>query len=305
MKNTIPPNLRTSCGIYAIYNTRNDKQYIGSAVNLQSRFYTHRSTLAANAHANPHLQHSYNKHTSDAFEFRLLDTCDISQVKETEQKWIDLHFGNMCYNINPTVSPASLNDRHSQIIELVSPDGTIVEFVGDQRNIANQLHSLISSPPLPTTCHTSLNLVLSGKKLHFRGWRLPINVDVNWQATTPVNYHTKTYHVQLLSPDGTVHGPITNLAKFCRDHNISNESTIHNLIAGRTRYVNGWSIVGSTIHTKNSKEYNIQLVDPTGVIHTLVANLTQFAKDHGLEKSGLQHLVWGKLQSHRGWKKLF
>lgn len=49
-------------GIYRIVNLANDKFYIGSAVNLERRWYMHRNRLNAGKHRNAHLQAAWSKY---------------------------------------------------------------------------------------------------------------------------------------------------------------------------------------------------------------------------------------------------
>ena len=68
----------------------NNKVYVGSAVNVQSRLRTHKSNLNLNKHSNKHLQAAYNLYGSDQFEFRILEY--VSNKKDLltkEDIWID------------------------------------------------------------------------------------------------------------------------------------------------------------------------------------------------------------------------
>lgn len=77
-------------GIYAIYNTANDKLYIGSAVSMSRRFNSHKSHLERGIHQSPHLQSAWTKHGSEAFEFSCLETVDCkTKLVEREQAWLD------------------------------------------------------------------------------------------------------------------------------------------------------------------------------------------------------------------------
>lgn len=49
------------CGIYCIENILNDRKYIGQSVDIQMRFYGHKSKLNRNIHDNQHLQFAWNK----------------------------------------------------------------------------------------------------------------------------------------------------------------------------------------------------------------------------------------------------
>lgn len=78
-----------TCGIYKITNKQNKKFYIGSSVNIEMRWYAHKSYLRRNVHANQHLQNAWNKYGEDNFIFSiLLETEEVSLLNE-EQKLID------------------------------------------------------------------------------------------------------------------------------------------------------------------------------------------------------------------------
>lgn len=49
-------------GIYMIINNINEKKYIGSAKNIDKRWYEHRYTLNKNCHDNSLLQNAWNKY---------------------------------------------------------------------------------------------------------------------------------------------------------------------------------------------------------------------------------------------------
>lgn len=65
--------------IYAITNRKNGNAYIGSTVNYKSRWHHHRSNLRRGTHHSFILQKAWNKHGSDAFEFKLLVVCRKDQ----------------------------------------------------------------------------------------------------------------------------------------------------------------------------------------------------------------------------------
>ena len=57
-------------GIYLIENKVINKNYIGSAVNFDKRFYEHKWALKKNSHCNIHLQRSWNKYGKKSFVFK-------------------------------------------------------------------------------------------------------------------------------------------------------------------------------------------------------------------------------------------
>ena len=80
---------KSICGIYKIINIINQKFYIGSAVNIEKRFYTHKRLLKTNTHFNNHLQSSYNKHGVINFIYEIIETTKKENMIEREQYWID------------------------------------------------------------------------------------------------------------------------------------------------------------------------------------------------------------------------
>lgn len=98
-------------GIYQITNTVSQKRYIGSAVNINSRFNSHISKLNKNRHENNHIQKSYNKHGKENFKFEILAKCPKEYLLKMEQWFID--------NIKPEynickVAGSPLGYRHTE-----------------------------------------------------------------------------------------------------------------------------------------------------------------------------------------------
>lgn len=79
-------------GIYCIRNTDNGKRYIGSSNNiLNIRWPDHKCRLNAGRHPNKHLQYSWNKHGSDAFEFSILELCQENMLDTREDAWMEYY----------------------------------------------------------------------------------------------------------------------------------------------------------------------------------------------------------------------
>jgi group I intron endonuclease len=68
------------CGIYKITNTKNDFYYIGSSVDITSRFGNHRSSLRKNTHNNPKLQNAWNKYGEHCFNFEIVKFINLSVI---------------------------------------------------------------------------------------------------------------------------------------------------------------------------------------------------------------------------------
>jgi len=80
--------------------------YIGSSVNLWSRFKEH----LGNKHSNIHLQRAFVKYGLDQFNFIVLEFCTPDKLIELEQKYLNLVSDK--YNICP-IAGSSLGRKHS------------------------------------------------------------------------------------------------------------------------------------------------------------------------------------------------
>lgn len=86
-------------GIYAIRNTTNNKQYVGSSANIRIRQKLHVNVLIRNKHHSIVLQRAWNKYGRDAFEFQILEEVNVEDLLVREQFYIDNHKPE--YNICP------------------------------------------------------------------------------------------------------------------------------------------------------------------------------------------------------------
>lgn len=98
-------------GIYQIKNLINNKIYIGSACNLNTRRSQHFSELKKLKHPNSHLQSSFNKYQIDNFVFEVLFTCPKSELVRIEQYFINNY--NPEYNILK-MAGSSIGYKHTQ-----------------------------------------------------------------------------------------------------------------------------------------------------------------------------------------------
>lgn len=81
-------------GIYIIKNLINNKVYVGSSINLNSREYKHFWMLDKGIHDNHYLQQSYNKHGKDSFIFEIVCSCEPGELVLKENYYIDLYKSN-------------------------------------------------------------------------------------------------------------------------------------------------------------------------------------------------------------------
>ena len=86
--------------IYRIRNVTNGKFYVGSTVNTQERFRTHRKKLRTGKHHCAHLQAAWNKYGEDCFKFEVLEVVIGQDLQAVEDEWLTRYVGKPeCYNV--------------------------------------------------------------------------------------------------------------------------------------------------------------------------------------------------------------
>jgi len=76
-------------GIYGIFRIGTSECYVGQSARLKKRINGHKRALKRQEHDSIYLQRVYDKHGLEAFEFRVLQTCQIEQLNSEEQFWMD------------------------------------------------------------------------------------------------------------------------------------------------------------------------------------------------------------------------
>lgn len=80
----------------------NGKSYVGSAINILSRWSVHLCELRAGTHYNKYLQRAWRKNGERSFQFSVLETCPKAALISREQFWMDrLGVVSAGYNIQP------------------------------------------------------------------------------------------------------------------------------------------------------------------------------------------------------------
>lgn len=108
-------------GIYEIINSVNGHSYVGSSVNIRSRWRSHRNKLMRGEHNNPVLQRAWDKYGEDKFNFRVLLVCEKFETLRYEQALLNMN--NHEYNIS-TDAIAPMMGRHSGMLGKTHSDET-------------------------------------------------------------------------------------------------------------------------------------------------------------------------------------
>lgn len=92
-------------GIYRILNSEDNKFYIGSSIDINSRINSHKKLLIRNKHHSIHLQNAFNKYGLAVFMVDIIEICNESILREREQYYLDnIIDWSMCYNISKIAS---------------------------------------------------------------------------------------------------------------------------------------------------------------------------------------------------------
>ncbi|MBO6272764.1 GIY-YIG nuclease family protein [bacterium] len=76
-------------GVYKILNCKNNKFYIGSSVDIERRFESHRKELIAGTHNNKHLQNAWNKYGESSFRFLVVEeVANINELRNRETYYL-------------------------------------------------------------------------------------------------------------------------------------------------------------------------------------------------------------------------
>lgn len=101
-------------GIYKIKNTINHKLYIGSAVNIHTRWNRHKHNLRKGNHHSIKLQRAWDKYGENNFIFEIMLICNRNDLQFYEQSALDvMNSYNAGYNSNP-FARTSLGAKHTE-----------------------------------------------------------------------------------------------------------------------------------------------------------------------------------------------
>jgi len=107
-------------GIYRIRNLITNDCYYGSSKNIEKRWIRHKNDLKNNKHINIILTRSWEKYGEENFEFEIVEICDMENLKQIEQKYLDL---KPKYNIGISASGGdnlTNNPNRDLIIERIT-----------------------------------------------------------------------------------------------------------------------------------------------------------------------------------------
>jgi len=223
---------RKRIGVYQIVCTNNNRRYIGASINLANRKRQHFYNLRHKNHRNPKLQKDFNLYGEDNFFFSILEVLpDKKKLLEREQYWIDLFIPE--YNAELKAGYAVSHVKHPKV----------------RKKISKSVKNLWENPEY----RANFSAKNKGRVSNRKGVKLSEETkekirQANLGENNPnygksksqefINKISKTYS-GAVSPDGIVYAPITNMAKFCRNHNLDN-GAMSKLMNEKQKSYKGW-----------------------------------------------------------------
>lgn len=125
-------------GVYKIVNIKNNKIYVGSSLDIESRIKTHFSNLLNNKHRNLHLQNSFNKYGENCFIWEVLEICNKDLLLTKEQYYIDKYWSNS-YNKAKQAYSGGWNLTTKEYV-LIDLDGNMVDRFYSGRDLKRYLN---------------------------------------------------------------------------------------------------------------------------------------------------------------------
>jgi group I intron endonuclease len=195
--------MANNAGIYKIEGP-NGKVYIGSAINISSRWRKHKSLLNKNKHDNQKLQNAWNKYGADAFSFSIIQYVeDASRLLYYEQQWLDIIF-------------ESLHTR-DQVLNICRTAGNTLGRKHTEESKKNISVGRKGIKPVRDVGEYSKAQSLAQKASHAKRYGL----------------------YSFISPDGDVFENIFDINLFARNHNLS-AANLRVVFQGKRSHHKGW-----------------------------------------------------------------
>jgi len=107
-------NMGIISGIYEIRNKLNRHKYIGSSVDIESRWEDHKRMLRGGCHYNIYLQRAWNKYGEENFEFKIVAYTDPDKAIVLEDFILQNYFDRFEYNIAKSAVAPFLGREHTE-----------------------------------------------------------------------------------------------------------------------------------------------------------------------------------------------
>lgn len=201
--------------IYFIRNIKTNYIYVGSTINIQTRWKDHIRELKYNRHHNKFLQRSWNRNGEEYFQFGILEITHDNYRFIREQYYIDSI--KKLYNVNKNADkPPSQKG-----VVVTTSTREKLRAVGLGRKHTQETKNKLREQKLGK--QKSAEHIQKLSEIRFSN---PTNIT--------------TLDGELISPLNIAYKNITNIRKFCRDYNL-NYNCLLRVINGKRESHYGWT----------------------------------------------------------------
>ena len=273
-------------GIYRIACSPTGKFYIGSAVNILSRWTTHKRELARRTHHSKRLQQDWDKHGEAAFSIEVVEQAEEATLLDREQFWLDAtrcYRKEVGYNIREVAMRA--NGEGKEYI-VTFPDGREERVCG--LSAFCRRHRL---------CTTSLVKVAKAKMHSACGGYFCRYADMTAEEhAAALRRRSENRGVcgsyEIVSPSGETF-QVRNLWAFCQEKGIRPTPMY---LGG----ANGWRCRPLQRPNNGKKPKMTWIVTHPDGREETTSHLGDFCINHRLKRTVMQQLADAQLDQHKG-----
>lgn len=278
-------------GVYQIRNIINGKVYIGSTKCFKVRASQHESALKKGYHGNKHLLASWNKYGSENFVFEIVEIIEesIDLIREKEQAYINsfLSDWSQCYNLDKKTN-------RCQTTWSKNPDVTI------RKKRVNMIKKWATDTAYRERM-SGQNSPSYGKSLSPEQKEKLLNVlrGNKWNQNRIHSQETKTKMSLAQMKRG-----IPEAMRVAQKKALTGRKQTPEHVESRVKNRQGYMHSEKTknkISFGNSKLYNETILSPDGKLYSNIQNLSDFSRQHDLNRTKILLVIQGKRSHHKGW----
>lgn len=244
MANKIENLFGFNCGIYCIKNKINNKLYVGSSSNLQSRKNFHFNSLKDNKHHSKKLQRAYNKYGINNFNYTILENCEKNNLEILEKEWIN-YFNSYYNGYNATDEVGApwrgkkLPEKIKKLqkctpVKMINPNGQTVED-----------YSISNFCKINGFHVGAISDILKGKHFQYKGWR-KYSQELEGVKFNSVEFRKNCGNklakikCKLVDPNGSI-VEIKNLSLFAKENKLDS-AAINRVVNKKSNHCWGWRL---------------------------------------------------------------
>lgn len=315
MSSSIP----ASSGIYRITCTVTGKFYIGSAADLRRRWLHHRNDFLRHDHHNLLLQRAWNKYGEQSFTFEVIELVLPPFLLEREQYWIDTlkPFSPKGFNIAP-IAGSHLGAKRSpesrariSASKIGKPKRGTKHSPETRKKIGESQHGKI----IPPEQREKLRIAQLGRKQD------PEVARKRGEARKGIPRKPETIEKMRIAMSGREISPehraklsASKLGKeLSEDHkrkiSETQKGTRHSpesIEKTRLAHLGSKRSPETCARISASKmKHALIVTSPDGTEYVIRSGLSQFCREHNINRSNLTNVAKGHASHTKGWKARF